>query len=72
MIDPSLSDQLRAVFSDLASDLTLVLAPSPHPAQDDARALLAAVAGPELAASPPDRGRPASPVPHVAIMRAGP
>ena len=70
MIDPSLSDQLRAVFSDLASDLTLVLAPSPHPAQDDARALLAAVAGTSPRLRLIEAGQP-SPVPHVAIMRAG-
>jgi len=70
MLDASLADQLRSVFAALSTDLTLVMAPSLHPAQGELRDLLAGLVATAPRLQLVEAGQP-SPVPHVALVRGG-
>ena len=70
MLDSALADQLRPLFASLGADLTLVMAPSAHPAQGELRDLLAGLAALSPRLRVVEAGLP-SPVPHVALSRGG-
>jgi len=70
MLDAALADQLRPLFAALGSDLTLVMAPSKHPAQGELRDLLTGLTEISPRLRLVEAGQP-SPVPHLTLVRGG-
>ncbi len=70
MLDADLHAQLTSVFSTLAGDLVLVMAPSGHGDQEALHDLLAGVAATSSRITVVEAGQP-SPVPRFTLVRAG-
>jgi len=68
MLDSAITDQLKSLFAELESSLTLRLRPSEHPRQQELRDLLAEVAGTSSAITVAEEGEP-SPTPRFDILR---